>query len=320
MGRLCHNVHGPHDKHFHALWDQLRDEHEQLVRKGYTGEGFLSEGKRLGGQGVPIDEARRLARVAAEKRRTLNAGSGQRLGGTPIPRGTDMREVIADAVQRRIAVTKGCASGTNQGQKLAEEVSRNGFKTKAEEDDANEQAIIQAYVEMIQEEEREKYGSAYVPPSSANPAGPLSTLYPPTIPQSTKPGPALSAQKLGSDHVLIDLSDDDDSPSSTWSCQMCTLVNPASFLFCDACGSERPPHVQHTAAAKPSAKQPEDTSKRHSGTRNSFKPPSKALQSLIELEKKSTKQPLGWVCHLCGAFMETEWWACSACGTIKQAS
>lgn len=75
--------------------------------KGYTGEGFLSQGKRLGGRSMPIDEARRVARAAAERRRTLAAGSGQRLGGAPVLRGTDMRRVIADAAQRRIDVTKG---------------------------------------------------------------------------------------------------------------------------------------------------------------------------------------------------------------------
>jgi hypothetical protein len=79
--RLCHIVHGPHNQDFHALWNQLRDEHLELTIKGYTGEGFLTEGKRLGGQRVPQHEARRLARIAAEKRRSLAAGSGQRLGG-----------------------------------------------------------------------------------------------------------------------------------------------------------------------------------------------------------------------------------------------
>lgn len=93
LHELSHNVHGPHDAQFHALWDQLRKEYEALVAKGYTGEGFLSEGHRLGGRRVPIDEARRIARAAAEKRRTLYAGSGQRLGGRPVRVGTDIREI-----------------------------------------------------------------------------------------------------------------------------------------------------------------------------------------------------------------------------------
>ncbi|KAL8969452.1 MAG: hypothetical protein Q9183_001985, partial [Haloplaca sp. 2 TL-2023] len=83
LHELCHNVHGPHNEAFHNLWNQLRDEHESLIRKGYTGEGFLSEGHKLGGstQRLPVREAQRRARAAAEKRRTLTAGSGQKLGG-----------------------------------------------------------------------------------------------------------------------------------------------------------------------------------------------------------------------------------------------
>ena len=193
MCRLCHIVHGPHNEAFHTLWNQLRDEHESLVRKGYTGEGFLSTGHKLGGGRIPMHEARRRARAAAEQRRVLGAGSGQKLGGTGIRRGEDVRKVIADAAQRRLNVTRGCADDTERKTEIMEEVSRNGFRTKAEEDDANEQAIMQAYIELIQEEEREKYGQDYVQPSSDNPAGSQGTVksdnngHPPAIPTHTKP-------------------------------------------------------------------------------------------------------------------------------------
>jgi hypothetical protein len=171
LHELSHIVHDAHDQHFHALWQQLRDEHEQLTRKGYTGEGFLSKGHKLGGKRLPMDEARRRARAAAEKRRVLNAGSGTRLGGAAIPRGADIRRVIADAVQRRSTVTEGCASGTKDSQQLADQATRNGFRTQAEEDDANERAIMQAYIELLQEEEKEKWGASYVPPSREHPGG-----------------------------------------------------------------------------------------------------------------------------------------------------
>ena len=246
--RLCHIVYGPHNRDFHALWNQLRDEHEELVIKGYTGEGFLSQGKRLGGRQIPLDEARRLARVAAEKRRTLSAGSGQRLGGAPLLKGSDVRKVIADAAQRRIDVTNGCASGSSDSEKLADEASRNGFRTKAEEDDANERAIMQAYIEMIQEDEKEKYGSSYIPPSQANPAGPRSKkVYPtklraPPVPTHSKP-----IRRFASSGTLSDAfgnsgesaennKSNDDVP---WECQVCTLENPPTYLCCDTCGSEQ---------------------------------------------------------------------------------
>ncbi|PGH07236.1 hypothetical protein AJ79_06340 [Helicocarpus griseus UAMH5409] len=319
LHELCHIVHGPHNQKFNALWNQLRDEHMQLSLKGYTGEGFLSEGKRLGGQRIPMHEARRLARNAAEKRRTLTAGSGRKLGGTPILRGTDMRQVIADAAQRRITVTKGCASGTSEGQELADEASKNGFKTKAEEEDANERAIIQAYIDLIQEEEKEQYGNSYIPPSANLPAGPRSSLSPPPVPQHTKPKPDTTAQPKPSNTTLVDLTEDSNSDPESWACPICTLVNPATFLCCDACASERPQPARPSTSAERSVKRAR-TEPQSSTSGISRKPRDKAVQALLSLEKKTPDKPLGWVCHSCGAFMETKWWTCSACGTMKQSS
>ncbi|KAL1879245.1 hypothetical protein Daus18300_001824 [Diaporthe australafricana] len=178
LHELCHIVHGPHDGKFHALWDQLRDEHEGLVMKGYTGEGFLSTGHKLGGGGrVPMQEARRLARAAAEQRSqqaSREKGSGQRLGGAPIQRGQDIRKVITGAVERRNRADRGCGS-TNftdkEIQTLSETATKNGFRTQAEEDAANEAAIAQAMWELVQEDEKKKHGSKYVPPSAQYPSG-----------------------------------------------------------------------------------------------------------------------------------------------------
>ncbi|EEP81904.1 conserved hypothetical protein [Uncinocarpus reesii 1704] len=313
LHELCHIVHGPHNQQFHALWNQLRDEHEQLLRKGYTGEGFLSEGHRLGGKRVPLDEARRRARAAAEKRRVLTAGSGQRLGGMPVRQGVDMRRVIADAADRRKKVTEGCASGTKEGEKLANEASQNAFRTKAEEEDANERAIMQAYIEMIQEEEREQYGNSYLPPSAANPAGPRSIQKPP-IPESTKPKPKSIATP---EPALDDCGD-------SWSCLVCTLVNPAMFLCCDVCGSERPqaftPPPHSSPASNLSQKHSRTENSRLIPTNNSTQSRRSAAESLRAIDERMAKRPLGWLCHKCGTFMESEWWTCASCGTMKQSS
>lgn len=125
--------------------------------KGFTGEGFLSKGHRLGGN-VSKDEAQRRARAAAQKRAEQNkrtAGSGQKLGGTPpirIP-GFGIRNAIADAVTRRNTITEGCASGRQDAEKMAREAQRNGFRTKAEEDDANQLAIANALIELMEQDE-----------------------------------------------------------------------------------------------------------------------------------------------------------------------
>ncbi|EGE79153.1 hypothetical protein RJ035_005542 [Blastomyces gilchristii] len=319
LHELCHIVHGPHDQQFHALWNQLRDEQMQLSLKGYTGEGFLSEGKRLGGQRIPLHEARRIARVAAEKRRTLTAGSGRKVGGTPILRGTDMRQVIADAAQRRITVTNGCASGTIEGEKLADEASKNGFRTKAEEEDANERAIIQAYIELIQEEEKEQYGNSYIPPNNSHPAGPHTSLSPPPIPRDTKPNTAVPQQQNPTTNPFIDLAEDSVADPEGWTCPVCTLMNPASFLCCDACTSERPPSVKPSVTPEKFVKRARSEPQPSPGS-IARKPRNRAIQALLSLEKKIPEKPLGWVCHSCGAFMETQWWTCSACGKMKQSS
>ena len=154
---------GPHDGKFHALWNELRSEHRVLLSKGYTGEGFLAKGRKLGGHRVPLDEMRRQARIAAEKRHRekKKKSSGQKLGGKKAPYGADVRKIIADAAAQRTKITKGCASGTREGAKAAEEAKRNGFRTKAEQDDANDLAIAKALVELMEEDETRKLeGSA----------------------------------------------------------------------------------------------------------------------------------------------------------------
>ena len=163
LHELSHIVWGEHDANFHRLWDELRDEWETLTRKGYTGEGFLSEGKKLGGgsgRAPPPHEMRRLARASAEKRHAqnkLSKGSGQRLGGTPLHlTGGDVRQVIADQVTRRNTINKGCGSGRSDAVQLSDQAGNNTFKTKAEEDDANNRAIAQALYELIEQEEERK--------------------------------------------------------------------------------------------------------------------------------------------------------------------
>ncbi|RAL12103.1 metalloendopeptidase WSS1 [Aspergillus homomorphus CBS 101889] len=324
LHELCHIVHGPHNQQFHALWNQLRDEHLELTLKGYTGEGFLSKGQRLGGRQMPVEEARRRARVAAEQRRALSAGSGQRLGGTGASRGTDMRQVIADAAQKRREVMNGCASGADNSAELAEEASRNGFRTKAEEDDANERAIMEAVIDLIEQEEREKYGPSYIPPSQQNPAGPRSTLSPPPIPESSRP--VASSHPQASD----DLISDDKSYSQPWSCPTCTLDNPAEFLCCDACASERPRPSTNRSVSEPviimpnaPAVQNSRSNKRplsQSTSQDTSKNKARAKAPSSTRPQEANKRRLGRTCRACGSFMEVEWQFCSNCGTSKQES
>ncbi|KAF2754094.1 WLM-domain-containing protein [Pseudovirgaria hyperparasitica] len=309
LHELSHIVWGPHDHNFQRLWDELRDEHQALLLKGYTGEYFLSEGKVLGGKRVPLDELRRRAREAAVKRINRSKGSGhsgQRLGGSTGVRGNDMRQVIADAALRRNKMTNGCGAGSAEVQKQATEQSRTaGFRTKAEEDDANDLAISNALIELMEMEEEEKLHRLMAPGTEGvRDDRPLSRL---VVGDNNRQGPRPSSSRQSSFQSTHFTPSNYSSPNvgtstpiASWACEVCTLVNPSNFLCCDACGVERPVNISdqiHRQAAMPSASD---------------------YESLVR--QAASSKPLGWNCDRCGSFMDTQWWTCSACGLMKAQS
>lgn len=351
LHELCHIVHGPHDEHFHNLWNQLRDEYENLTRKGYTGEGFLSQGHQLGGARIPMHEARRRARAAAEKRKVLSSGSGQKLGGAPVRRGQDIRQVIADAAARRSTVMKGCASGITTKEKEREIINltnKRGVRTKAGKDNADEEAIMIAYIDLVQEEEREQYGSAYVPPSRENPAGSrgrdigrikaeeiaaseLAQIKAeqkaqdsiPPVPIPTRPK-ATSIKPPKSASETVDLINPALYPAEgSWACEICTLVNPPTHLLCDACGIERRSRItppQSSAHANAQNWMPPREKPRSGIVESNSAKAVRMLREMDAKEKHKAKAPLGWLCQRCGQFMEREWWTCANCGEMKSSS
>ena len=269
-----------------------------------------------------MQEARRRARAAAEKRAALPSSSGQRLGGTGPHRHQNIRKVIADAASRRITVMKGCGIESNRKEDIIEEASRNGFRTKAEEDDANEAAIMQAYIELLQEEERERYGEDYIQPSSKNPAGSQGQQHSGSSREASDsydrpevlPVPTMTKPKENSNFVDLDNLEDSDSSQGlfdSWTCEICTLHNPSTYLCCDACGTERSGDKPRTKQAQPIG------ASKSASTRLQ---PTKSLSKLASLYEEQQKKPVGWLCHSCGNYMENEWWTCSQCGTMKLSS
>lgn len=310
LHELSHNVHGPHDAKFHALWNQLREEYEALIRKGYTGEGFLSTGRRLGGRRIPPEEARRIARASAEKRRTLSKGSGQKLGGAAPQPGQDRRAILADATERRNKTLRGCAND-NQTQdeirEIADTATRNGFKTQAEEDAANEAAIAQALWELVQEDEKAKKGDSYIPPSTSN------QKTPEPLQQASSSRQADRNSRKGVEQSTAPVA------LTVWTCEICTLENPVSFLCCDACGTERGDKISQSIAGRSAKREPTVIDLTQS-------PPSKGgSRSAAVLDAQSTlstapTRPPTWTCSFCGRKRERQWWSCDICGTIKQDS
>lgn len=344
LHELSHNVFGPHDAKFHALWDQLREEYEGLLRKGYTGEGFLSEGRRLGGRSVPMEEARRIARAAAERRRTLTAGSGQRLGGAAPRPGQDIRRVITDAIERRNRITKGCGATQHNEDEIIELGNRataNGFRTKAEEDKANDEAIAQALWEMVQEDEKAKYGHDYIQPSQYNPAGNISGGSTP----ATKPRPTTNKVANPRDTSQHDIQE---APMIPLASKPTTLMsnNPfkkqkltptpitqaqpdntkarseAQVMTSSTAGSKSSKPSAHTKWVCPMCTCHNPESFLCCDACATQRPPAEKRQyadengELVVAESRKVV-PKMWDCHMCGTHMEEQWWTCSTCGSVK---
>lgn len=176
LHELSHNVHGSHDDKFHALWNQLRSDSENLIQKGYTGEGFQGRGHIVGGREVPLQERRRRWREAQDRRNADNqsriAKPGRRLGGTAAGPCDDIRAIIARATESRlgpktgrphrkpttscapgsssaspIIIPHGCGNETRSDREITEisdDAISHGFQTKAAEDEANDAAIARA--------------------------------------------------------------------------------------------------------------------------------------------------------------------------------
>ncbi|KAH9849274.1 WLM domain-containing protein [Lenzites betulinus] len=115
LHELTHNVHGPHDDKFYKFLSGLEDEYAALRQSGYSGEGFYSNGHRVGANvshDLPPHIAKQKAVEAAEKRRQISVilGGGGRIGGMARTNKTP-RELAAEAAERRIRDEKACASG-----------------------------------------------------------------------------------------------------------------------------------------------------------------------------------------------------------------
>jgi hypothetical protein len=340
LHELSHIVHGPHDEKFHALWDQLRDEHEALLRKGYTGEGFLGRGNVVGGTGrIPMHEARRKARAAAEKRRTLTAGSGQRLGGSvPLPRNAqEARNRILAAVDRRKIIEKGCGVGDNQDQIEASTRpdSKNIVTTRAPKVDVDEETMMKAFIDLIQEEERGLHGNSYIPPSQENPSGMrapkasqssllaqqasieaelMKAKLPPALLPTAKP-PAKAITRPAPyttprPSAITKPTPSSQPPPEAWPCPACTLVNPIATPACEACEGPRP-----SAFSPPKREKEMPTALRpHLNSEDAW--------ARIKAQEDASNQSkaAAWGCWNCGLFNDQIWWSCQSCGSVKTSS
>ena len=242
-----------------------------------------------------------------------------------------MRAVIADAAARRTAITQGCASGTQAGEREAEQAARNGFRTSAEEEMANESAIAEALWELVQEEEARKAGvqrDAWAKDAGAwdadvgfgghgMGAGRGGGSDGGGMPPGPAPLPAVGSDLLTTPSTV--------TPATTWPCPVCTLVNPGTYLVCDACGTERAvPGPSPNEAPTQAADVPQTKRNPRPSQTSGILPPSlkrQRMEAILAGQAGHEKaKHAGWLCSWCGTFMENRWWTCSACGRMKESS
>jgi hypothetical protein len=99
---VCHNSCSRHADVAKYL-GELENEYYALRSKGYSGEGFHSDGKRLGqgvSHNVPLSQAKSKAVLAAEQRKRtadiMGNSGGRKLGGTTRIQAKSPRELAAE--------------------------------------------------------------------------------------------------------------------------------------------------------------------------------------------------------------------------------
>ncbi|KAI8644151.1 WLM domain-containing protein [Parasitella parasitica] len=117
LHEMAHIVRGPHDEKFYQLLDELKQETEILISSGYRGEGFYSDGNKLGSRSVPRHLSNEIAAKAAEKRlqtaKIMLPADGIRLGGSHIKNMTPS-QLAARAAQKRQSDKVWCGGSVEQ--------------------------------------------------------------------------------------------------------------------------------------------------------------------------------------------------------------
>lgn len=278
-------MHGPHDQNFYSFLSRLEEEYYELKRTGYAGEGFFTNGRRLGEgipQNIPAYLSRQRALEAAERRRRTPTGTNGpvRLGGGDLAnlgltprelivlvrksyiyfvycRLTTVRAAVIQAADMRAADEKKCASGT-LAQQEAERAARDSHHNDAIDLTGIDDFTFDDFVAIVSDG-----------PHASRPTDPQTsrndlTRRAPDINASTRPRPP---QVNNTSRPAT---------GSSWTCPACTLINGPLALQCDACLATRPSRAQN---------------------------------------------PAGWTCGVCGEEgMEHDFWTCRFCGSVKSES
>lgn len=337
LHELTHNIVSAHDDKFNALLDSYQDEYDALRRGGYDGTGLAAlddgegnkVGKGAGGLGLlPLDVKRRqaLARLEERDRKSRLMGKGGRLGGEAV-QGKSVKEVLAEAAERRAKGRKGCGGNdhaTNGKLPAAvqlevdkavrdgkvevidltidsddeEEYAIDSKGTRSRDGSApeDEREVKKVKPELFLSESDEDDVKPFQQPqaSTSNLAKPKA---PPKLKSIVHPPPSAAVKR-----PAVDKKPPPPAPAalapSTWSCEICTFQNPLLYLACSICQTVRPAKTLAQRSQAVDEKAQEEREKR----------------------QKREREEEGWKCSNCKTKTSHDFWCCSRCGEVKKDS
>jgi DNA-dependent metalloprotease WSS1 len=258
LHELSHNIHGDHDQQFYKLFEELKDEWRLLTSKGYRGEGFFSQGQRLGTGHAFYKprtalgglERRRVKDALERKERGIvvgpngrrlgdgpdlnNTETGKRLGGTDLIAELTPRELAAIAAEQRSMDQNRCGAKQldKDMKRERERAARESTRTRAQDLPVIDDLGNYELDDIVN-------GLSIASAPSQSSAGSLGDWY---CNRCTVKNPPLylscsicsAERKLGSDEgSFIDLTAEE---PFTWECEACTFMNENGNGTCSICG------------------------------------------------------------------------------------
>lgn len=256
LHEFTHNVHGPHHKQFYEFLDKLQDEYDVLRTGWYTGEGFLSEGKRAGSsRNLPPHLAREKALQGAQRRNHINSimgpADGNRLGVGKSTFGKTPKQMAADAAERRALDDKACGHGEAVSDiSVEEEMDKATLNSTTLEttSDKNPPATAASKAPTATRNSKDEMEAGTEDDSDIEIILPTSEMRALPSPEGKRKGkdrlPADSSQSRKRSSAQTKDTELSQTVSkrvcSTWLCQACTFENDKPLgLACEICGTAR---------------------------------------------------------------------------------
>lgn len=249
LHELCHNVHGPHDASFYRLWDELRRECEDLVRKGIsgTGKGFDLPGRRLGGikPQPPLSFLRETVLAAAETRVFPLLPSGpKRIGGdSSMMAALTPMQAAAMAAERRYRDNIWCGSESYDASENAEE-NNNQHSLNRVHSSKNSRGFGSSDGQILNVISRKRRRGLNDIASSLSNNGHSKSNF---VDLTTDANFEASRENLSSDTAPRSVCGGNPTRGtedcSMWECGTCTLLNPQLAPMCELCSSKKPKDV-----------------------------------------------------------------------------